>query len=100
MFKHQTVRLVVLKSNLKFNHLYFLIKNGCFERKTHLIIFDSKKVFLKQTKKVKYFVVLPQTGHDHLLELRLLEKSARHDFIIAQQRSNNNIISCQLLESS
>jgi hypothetical protein len=30
-------------------------------------------------------------GHGELLELRLLEKSARHDFIIARQRSNNNI---------
>ena len=40
------------------------------------------------------------SGHDHLLELRLLEKSARHDFIIAQHRSSNNIFSCQLLESS
>ena len=39
-------------------------------------------------------------GHDHLLELRLLEKSARHDFIIARHRSSNNIFSCQLLESS
>ncbi len=48
-----------------------------------------------------------KTGHDHLLELRLLEKSARHDFIIARHdfiiarhRSSNNIFSCQLLESS
>ena len=39
-------------------------------------------------------------GHDHLLELRLLEKSARHDFIIARHRSSNNIFSCQLLEYS
>ena len=39
-------------------------------------------------------------GHDHLLELRLLKKSARHDFIIARHRSSNNIFSCQLLESS
>ena len=41
-----------------------------------------------------------RTGHGELLELRLLEKSARHDFIIAQHRSSNNIFSCQLLESS
>ncbi len=40
------------------------------------------------------------TGHGELLELRLLEKSARHDFIIARKRSSNNIFSCQLLESS
>jgi hypothetical protein len=39
-------------------------------------------------------------GHDHLLELRLLEKSARHDFIIARHHSSNNYFSCQLLESS
>jgi hypothetical protein len=39
-------------------------------------------------------------GHNHLLKIRLLEKSARHDFIIARHRSSNNIFSCQLLESS
>jgi hypothetical protein len=39
-------------------------------------------------------------GHDHLLEIRLLKKSACHDFIIARHRSSNNIFSCQLLESS
>ncbi len=39
-------------------------------------------------------------GTDHLLELRLLEKSAQHDIIIARHRSSNNIFSCQLLESS
>ncbi len=38
-------------------------------------------------------------GHDHLLEICLLEKSARHDFIIARHRSSNNIYSCQLLDS-
>ena len=38
-------------------------------------------------------------GHDHLLEIRLLEKSARHNFIIAQHCSSNNIYSCQLLDS-
>ncbi len=27
-------------------------------------------------------------GHDHLLKIRLLEKSARHDFIIAQHHSS------------
>ena len=40
------------------------------------------------------------TGHNHLFKIRLLEKSARHDFIIARHRSSNNIFSCQLLESS
>ena len=39
-------------------------------------------------------------GHNHLLEIRLLEKSARHDFIIARHRLSNNIFSYQLLESS
>jgi hypothetical protein len=39
-------------------------------------------------------------GHSELLELRLLEKSARHDFIIARHHSSNNYFSCQLLESS
>ncbi len=29
-------------------------------------------------------------GHDQLLEFRLLEKSARHDFIITRQRLSNN----------
>ncbi len=38
-------------------------------------------------------------GHDHLLEIRLLEKSALHDFIIARHCSSNNIFSCQLLEN-
>ncbi len=41
-----------------------------------------------------------QEGHGELLELRLLEKSARHDFIIARHHSSNNIFSCHLLESS
>jgi hypothetical protein len=39
-------------------------------------------------------------GHGELLELQLLEKSARHDFIIARHHSSNNIFSCHLLESS
>jgi len=38
-------------------------------------------------------------GHDQLLEIRLLKKSARHDFIIAQQHSSNNYFSCQLVDS-
>jgi hypothetical protein len=46
------------------------------------------------------FYDLLSLGHGELLELRLLEKSARHDFIIARHRSSNNIFSCQLLESS
>jgi hypothetical protein len=39
-------------------------------------------------------------GHGELLELRLLKKSARHDFIIARHHSSNNIYSCHLLKSS
>jgi hypothetical protein len=38
-------------------------------------------------------------GHGELLELRLLEKSARHGFIIARQRSNNNKNFGQLLDN-
>ncbi len=44
----------------------------------------------------KYFVILFQNrkllnelGHGELLELRLLEKSARHDFIIARHHSSS-----------
>jgi hypothetical protein len=44
--------------------------------------------------------IVEEPGHGELLELRLLEKSARHNFIIARHRSSNNIFSCQLLESS
>jgi hypothetical protein len=36
-------------------------------------------------------------GHDQLLKICLLEKSAQHDFIIAQQRSSNNKIIIKLL---
>ena len=46
-----------------------------------------------------FFVFEELLGHDHLLEIRLLEKSARHDFIIARHRLSNNIFSCQLLDS-
>jgi hypothetical protein len=38
-------------------------------------------------------------GHDHVLEIGLLKKSAQQDFIIARHRSSNNIYSCQLLDS-
>jgi hypothetical protein len=37
--------------------------------------------------------------HNHLLEIRLLEKSARHDFIIARHHLSNNYFFCQLLEN-
>ena len=46
----------------------------------------------------KYFL-LKSLGHDQLLEICLLEKSARHDFIIARHRLSYNIYSCQLLDS-
>ncbi len=39
-------------------------------------------------------------GHGELLELRLLKKSAQHDFIIARHHSSNNYFSYQLLESN
>jgi hypothetical protein len=39
-------------------------------------------------------------GHDHLLEIRLLEKSARHDFIIARHRSSGGeLLEMRLLDS-
>jgi hypothetical protein len=38
-------------------------------------------------------------GHDQLLEICLLEKSAKHNFIITQQRSSNNYLACQLVDS-
>ena len=31
----------------------------------------------------EFFNCEKETGHDHLLKIRLLEKSARHNFIIA-----------------
>ena len=64
-----------------------------------------RSFFLK--KKIVFFSlhdiggsIKGKKGHDHLLKIRLLKKSARHNFIIARQRSSNNIFSCQLLESS
>jgi hypothetical protein len=39
-------------------------------------------------------------GLDHLLEIRLLEKSAQHYFNIARHHSSNIYFSCQLLECS
>ncbi len=38
-------------------------------------------------------------GHDQLLKICLLKKSARHNFIIARQHSSNNYFSCQLVDS-
>ena len=38
-------------------------------------------------------------GHDHLLEIRLLEKSARHNFSFAQHHSSKCHFFCQLLEN-
>ena len=68
-------------------------------------MFLKDNILLKHVFSVLHTICLPkriveESGHDQLLELRLLEKSAQHDFIIARQRSNNNIFSCQLLESS
>ena len=64
---------------------------------------------MHQSQETNYFILstgtrlvdeVGKSGHGELLELRLLEKSARHDFIIARQRSSNNYFSCQLVESS
>jgi hypothetical protein len=63
----------------------------------------KKKNFIKKKKKKTYIYHsnrLNYGGHGELLELRLLEKSARHDFIIARHHLSNNIFSCHLLESS
>jgi hypothetical protein len=38
-------------------------------------------------------------GHDHLLEIRLLEKSARHDFLFARHHLSKCHFFCQLLEN-
>jgi hypothetical protein len=64
----------------------------------------TKKIFLKRLKStfgvyLLYYCIISM-GHGELLELRLLEKSARHNFIIARHHSSNNIFSCHLLESS
>ncbi len=59
-----------------------------------------RKVENNLYKNINLVLDIIDLGHDHLLEMRLLKKSARHDFIIARHRSSNNIFSCQLLESS
>jgi hypothetical protein len=43
----------------------------------------------------------PDLGHNHLLEIRLLEKSAQHDFIIARHHSSNNIflVNCSKIKN-
>ncbi len=61
-----------------------------------ICLWDSD--FLKHEEKSSKTVWPLQMGHDHLLEIRLLEKSARHNFTIAQHHSSNNYFSCQLLE--
>jgi hypothetical protein len=64
------------------------------------MIFDVKflSIFIEQFFPQKEYVNI--LGHDHLLEIRLLKKSARHNFIIARHHSSNNYFSCQQLESS
>jgi hypothetical protein len=54
----------------------------------------------RKTNKVLFCFHNKHLGHGELLELRLLEKSARHNFIIARHHLSNNIFSCHLLESS
>jgi hypothetical protein len=63
---------------------------SCFERCS----------FILQTNNNQNLILSKHSGHGELLELRLLEKSARHNFIIARHHSSNNIFSCHLLESS
>ena len=46
----------------------------------------------------KIFTVV-KLGHGELLELRLLEKSARHDFIIARHRSSSWRVFDELLDN-
>ncbi len=43
---------------------------------------------------IYYFTHSHKGHHDHLLEIRLLEKSARHDFSFARHHSSNNYFSC------
>ncbi len=45
-------------------------------------------------------IEINEAGHDQLLEICLLKKTGRHNFIIARQHSSNNYFSCQLVESS
>jgi len=59
----------------------------------NLVFCQSFKIECKLNVKVK------AKGHDHLLEIQLLKKSAPHNFIIARHRSSNNIFSCQLLKN-
>jgi hypothetical protein len=71
----------------------------------------SKLKLWKSSVRLFYFVAFAiwmiiklmdqiSAGHDQLLEICLLKKSARHNFIIAQQHSSNNHFSCQLVKSS
>ena len=45
--------------------------------------------------RIEYFSLKLKGGHDHLLEICLLKKSARHVFSFAR---HNNYFFCQLLE--
>jgi hypothetical protein len=67
-----------------------------------LVFLDCKHALLSRKKLHSDHegIIIISLGHNHLLKIRLLEKSAQHNFIIARHRSSNNIFSCQLLESS
>ncbi len=64
-------------------------------RKIHQ--FKYLKIKSQELRIIKLLLLL--LGHGELLELRLLEKSARHVFIIARQRSSNKINFGQLLDN-
>jgi hypothetical protein len=51
-------------------------------------------LFLKPMLKIIY-----NLGHDHLLKIHLLEKSAQHDFSFARHHSSKCHFFCQLLEN-
>ena len=38
-------------------------------------------------------------GHDQLLKIHLLEKTARHDFAFTQQHLSKQFLKCQLVDS-
>jgi hypothetical protein len=59
----------------------------------------SQKYTFKEREFFENRILNELWGHNHLLEIRLLKKSAPHDFIIARHHSSNNYFFCQLLEN-
>ncbi len=78
--------------NVDFVHFIFVTHYHGILRKR------SRQILCYQAKNSTQFCS-NYTGHGELLELRLLEKSARHVFIIARQRSSNKINFGQLLDN-